>query len=93
MNNLTSFKEAGLKYLTEFGWGPTDKGIKLLTAASTWEEVWQAFYAIADAVGDRKGWGSEGVGSLHEEMLLDVSNSSKIEFAEEYANELDQPKG
>lgn len=69
MSMLQNIKQAALKDLLQNEWTTSDREIKTLTKAKDLEEVWWALYYVAEHIGSRKGWGEEGIGDLHYELV------------------------
>ena len=80
---LEAFKEAARKYFIEGTWNEQDEQMIALKEATNWEAVGDALFQFADYIGDRKGWGADGVGSLQQEFIEEIEKRSGVEFIED----------
>jgi len=87
MNNTEIFKQAAIKDLKSRGWNGRNACIRELNKATTFDDISHAIYLAAQYIGDRKGYGSEDVGSVWEEFIDSISKACNINFLEEYDKE------
>ena len=71
---LVAIKAASLEYFNSWD----DDSLLELKAASNFEEIVDAIAGFAQAVGDRKGYGSEGVAELESEFQTDIAEKAGV---------------
>lgn len=79
MKTVQQFKEAAQKYFRDADWSDGCAEMVELENAKTWEDLWDAVYSFAVSIGNRKGYGDEGKGSLHTQFIDEISASILID--------------
>lgn len=80
MNDLDQFKAATQAFFRKGDWKDEDKEMKQLAEAATWDDLYYAIYCFAESIGDRKGYGEEGKGSLQTEFIEEIEKESTLKF-------------
>jgi len=82
-------KVAAMSYLQRQQWHagdrrefrrPSHRDLLELRAAKDVRAWGDAIYGLAQQVGERKGWGDEGVGDLHSEMMTAIAAEAGIDW-------------
>lgn len=71
---LVAIKTASVEYFKSWG----EDSLLELKAASNFDEIVDAIAGFAQAVGDRKGYGEEGVAELESEFQTDIAEKAGV---------------
>lgn len=90
MTNIQITREALIKYLICCGYTQGDAVILNAKTSSNFTHLNDLVYYHAQLIGERKGWGREGVIDYHMEICEELEKEIKLNIADEADKEFDQ---